>query len=264
MPHLYTICVLDGENKLVEIGNGGFFAYRGAAFLRTAEHVASQLSRFGMDVGAHFHVPSGNPQPDEAIARIGPIPTRAGVDQEILNFPDDLDMLSLGGQVNVLMGYKDDGLFVRWAGIVVPTPPPMLARVYTYFNVRAPGSEVEIKINARLGQGGLMLVPKFFGEPVSSTEVRASGRSGSMRFVYSPKERCFVAAAGFVAVTQEISVAGGRFALGYVESVANFKRGLEEASAKSLPPIKLQPVPAMRGMLQIAPRVFLRRRGATV
>jgi len=260
VPHLYTISTRSPDGKYADFGNCSIVAYKGMTYLQTAQHVIDVFRKSRPDLYKLFTVPpvlrGGDPLPDVTVARFENVPVLTAEDEKAVEMPADFDPLTVGGQLNVIMGYKEDGGFIRHASLVLPTPPAMRRRLWKYFGFAEPTTAEEAYTIARMEQGGLILVPEFFGE-IKGIEPRSAARSGSVRYTESPLHRAFIPTSGFFSIVGNSRMEG--FAAGFVDSASHLVRALKEADAQKRPSLTYKTIDATLGVFEIAPDVFLRK-----
>ncbi len=226
VPHMYTVAIWR-EGKFVDVGNAQIYQFDGLPYIQTSMHLIEGLSRFFPDVLKYFRTPSirAAAQPDIAYAALTQAPITDDADRRLLDVPTDFDPRACHGQINTIIGYKDDGGIDITSGVVWPTPPKMLARLWKYWGTQ-PGSDAKTQaLMALMHESGLMLVPSYFSEYSPEGQRRGAGRSGSLRLVYSPPHREFVPASNFAAISGA-SVHG--WATGWVDSMTHNQRGLTQ------------------------------------
>ena len=264
IPHTYTLAADMTDGSVRDIGNVQATSYSGKLYLQSSRHVIDVFRETHPDFVKAFHVPARlspqDPQPDVAVARLSRVPITDESDMRVIDIPSDFNPREAGGQVNVIIGFKEDGGIVRHAGIVLPTPPAMLSRLHAYLGLSPVSSIDQFETFAMMQHGGLMLMPSFFAE-VATGGLRAAGRSGSLRLSYSPKHRSFIPSSNFMAMIMEKQVNG--LSLGFVDSATHAMRAYREAeerSKKQAPMRVLQPRPvvAMKGYFEISSGVYLR------
>ena len=267
--HMYTLTLANGDS-LVDIGNAQVMQHTGRPILRTAEHVVAALRKRAPHLAPvldMFQVPPplkrGDPLPDEAVALLKRVPIMDPQDIAVPELPFDFNPLNSLGQINIVTGFKADGGLVKTAGIVLPTPPSMARRIDAYLGIES--KKDTARTDARIAQGGLMLMPRFFGESDHTDNPRARGRSGARRLVYSPDHKQFVPAGGYIVIVGNSEVNG--LSVNYVDSASHTVRAIqtmEEKFAKSraegsiLPMLSCEPERNKPGLWRIGPGLYLR------
>jgi hypothetical protein len=266
IPHMYTLAADMSDGTTQDIGNVQVVHHKGKLLLQSSRHVVDVLRKTHPELRAAFYAPSrknpNDPEPDIAFARLARAPVVSDADRRVIDIPADFSARDSYGQVNVVYGFKSDGGPIRHAGLVLPTPPKMLQRLHTYWQASPVRSMDEMHVLGQMQQGGLMLMPDFFGELDEKERPRGLGRSGSLRLVYSRKHQTFVPGSNFMAIMSGRQEAG--LSLGFVDSVTHSVRALTELDAQArsgAPARSLLPraVPDRPGYFRIDRGVYLRR-----
>ncbi len=265
IPHLYTIAMRAKDGKWHDFGNVQVYVYKGKPYIQSSGHVIEGVAKYAPEISKYFHAtPEKNGRPvDVTFAPLAKVPVFDDHDTIAVEMPEDLDTRTCHGQINVVMGYKDDGGALSIAGIVLPTPDKMRERLDLFWSTNSGDTLDALKVVQKQKEGGLFLMPSFLGqlEP-DKTRVRAAGRSGSFRLVRSPRHGYFVPASNFSSGASLVDETTGMFR-GWVDSMTHVTRGLKDISEKllrtSLPTILPRHVPTLEsGTFEIMQGVYLR------
>ncbi len=264
-PHLYTVSERV-NGRWHDYGNAQVVNYKGRPYIKSSAHVIDGIAAQHTSLVDHFRTPSlrNGHRPDVLFAPLRSVPGGGAQSNRPVEVPEDFNPQECHGQVNVIIGYKDDGGLLIHSGIVLPTPPAMVSRLRAHWAISTPTEQRQLDVIMRQGEGGLMLMPAFFGEAQFNTQlIRASGRSGSLRRVYSPRHRMFVPASNFASGLR--GVTNGMYR-GWVDSMTHVSRGLEEMhqvmmSAHEGAPRMVDLAPKLNfgpGVYEIVPGIYLR------
>lgn len=266
VPHLYTISVRNSGGQWHDFGNVSMYEYKGRPYIQSSAHVMEYVAKEVPQIEPFFRKPALlNDKPtDVTFATLSSVPVFDGHDNKIVQMPSDLDSRTCHGQLNVVMGYKNDGGAQSIAGIVLPTPEKMRERLKNFWTPGVQYTPEALEVVKSQKEGGLFLMPSFLGETsAENNNFRAAGRSGSFRLVFSPKHGQFVPASNFASGSPGVDKETGMF-LGWVDSMTHVVRGLSEIDSainggqfqKSLTP---RHVPELEpGTFEIVPGVYLR------